>query len=88
MLKEKRAELERVVKDVYLENLIMHYDLNLIEIKILQYITEESPNTKIAHKLKIKETEVVNYTKFLYYKPPHTKHIEEVKQKLVDQLPL
>ena len=68
MLKEKRAELERVVKDVYLENLIMHYDLNLIEIKILQYITEGSPNTKIAQKLKMKETEVIDHTKFLYDK--------------------
>ena len=88
MLKEKRVELERIIKGVYLENIIMKNNLAYIEIKILQYISEGNPNTKIAHKLKIKETEVVNYTKFLYYKPPHTKHIEEVKQKLVDQLPL
>ena len=46
----------------------MHYDLNLIEIKILQYITEGSPNTKIAQKLKMKETEVIDHTKFLYDK--------------------
>ena len=41
----------------------------------------------VLKKLKIKETELFNYTKFLYYKIQHTKHIEEVKQKLMNRLP-
>ena len=87
MLQEKRVELERIIKGVYLENIIMKNNLAYIEIKILQYIFEGESNTKIAQKLKIKETELVNYTKFLYYKIQHTKHIEEVKQKLINRLP-
>jgi DNA-binding NarL/FixJ family response regulator len=80
-----RNQVERLVEDVYLENLIMQYDLDGLEIKLLQYISEGKANTKIAHKLKIKETEVVDYTKDLYKKLQISEHIEEDYRLLENQ---
>jgi len=72
-----RNHVEKMVEDVYLENLIMQYDLNGIEIKLLQYISEGKANKKIANKLKIKENDVVDYTKDLYEKLQISEHIED-----------
>ena len=58
----------KLMEDVYLENLIMHYDLDGLEIKLLQYISEGKDNTKIARKLKTTEAEVEELTKELYQK--------------------
>lgn len=63
-----RRKTEKMVEDVYLENLIMHYDLDGFEIKLLQYISEGKDNVRIARKLKISETEVEERTKELYHK--------------------
>ena len=71
-----RNHVEKLVEDVYLENLIMQYDLNGIEIKLLQYISEGKANKKIANKLKIKENDVIDYTKDLYKKLQISEHIE------------
>ena len=59
---------EKLVEDVYLENLIMHYDLDGLEIKLLQYISEGKENTKIARKLKSTVNEIEELTKELYVK--------------------
>jgi hypothetical protein len=72
-----RNQVEQLVEDVYLENLIMQYDLDGIEIKLLQYISEGKENTKIARKLKLTEDEVVDYTKDLYKKLEISEHIQE-----------
>ena len=63
-----RQKTEKLVEDVYLENLIMHYDLDGLEIKLLQYISEGKDNAKIARKLKTTETDVEDLTKELYEK--------------------
>lgn len=63
-----RQKTEKMVEDVYLENLIMHYDLDGLEIKLLQYISEGKENAKIARKLKTTEHEVEELTKELYDK--------------------
>ncbi len=63
-----RSNVERMVEDVYLENLIMHYDLDGIEVKLLQYISEGKSNKKIARKLKLSDTEVKEFTQKLYEK--------------------
>lgn len=63
-----RRKTEKMVEDVYLENLIMHYDLDGLEIKLLQYISEGKDNARIARKLKVSETEVEERTKELYHK--------------------
>lgn len=63
-----RRKTEKMVEDVYLENLIMHYDLDGIEIKLLQYISEGKENARIARKLKVSESEVEERTKELYHK--------------------
>ncbi len=63
-----RQKTEKLVEDVYLENLIMHYDLDGLEIKLLQYISEGVDNAKIARRLKITEVEVEDLTKELYEK--------------------
>ncbi len=63
-----RTKTERFVEDMYLENLIMHYDLDGLEIKLLQYISEGKENVKIARKLKTTENEVEEMTKELYEK--------------------
>ena len=48
----------QLMEEVYLENLIMHYDLDGFEIKLLQYISEGKENAKIARKLKTTESEI------------------------------
>ncbi|MDC7993691.1 7TM-DISM domain-containing protein [Altibacter sp. HG106] len=63
-----RQKTEKLVEDVYLENLIMHYDLDGLEIKLLQYISEGIDNAKIARRLKVTEVEVEDLTKELYEK--------------------
>jgi len=63
-----RRKTEKMVEDVYLENLIMHYDLDGLEIKLLQYISEGKENARIARKLKVSESEVEERTKELYHK--------------------
>lgn len=80
-----RNHVEKLVEDVYLENLIMHYDLNGIEIKLLQYISEGKANKKIANKLKIKENDVIDYTKDLYKKLQISEHIEDDYRLLENQ---
>jgi len=72
-----RTQVEQLVEDVYLENLIMQYDLDGLEIKLLQYISEGKENTKIARKLKLTEHEVVEYTKDLYQKLDIGEQIKE-----------
>jgi len=80
-----RNHVEKLVEDVYLENLIMQYDLNGIEIKLLQYISEGKANKKIANKLKIKENDVIDYTKDLYKKLQISEHIEDDYRLLENQ---
>lgn len=63
-----RQKTEKLVEDVYLENLIMHYDLDGLEIKLLQFISEGKENAKIARKLKTTEHEIEEMTKDLYEK--------------------
>ncbi|MCF6306859.1 MAG: LuxR C-terminal-related transcriptional regulator [Flavobacteriaceae bacterium] len=72
-----RNKVEELVEDVYLENLIMQYDLDGLEIKLLQYISEGKTNIKIARKLKLSEDEVVDYTKELYQKLEISEHVHE-----------
>jgi len=72
-----RNKVEELIEDVYLENLIMQYDLDGLEIKLLQYISEGKTNTKIARKLKLTEPEVVDFTKELYQKLEISEHIQE-----------
>lgn len=72
-----RQKTEKLIEDVYLENLIMHYDLDGLEIKLLQYISEGKDNTKIARKLKSTEAEVEELTKELYHKLEISEHIKE-----------
>lgn len=81
-----RNQVEQMVEDVYLENLIMQYDLDGLEIKLLQYISEGKENTKIARKLKLTEAEVVDYTKDLYKKLEISEHIQE-DYRLLDNQP-
>lgn len=61
-------DISTYLEDVYLENLIMQYDLNGLEIKILQYISEGKDNLKIAHKLNISEERLEEVTQELYSK--------------------
>ena len=65
------------MEEVYLENLIMHYDLDGFEIKLLQYISEGKDNTKIARKLKTTVAEIEEQTKELYQKLEISEHIQE-----------
>ena len=81
-----RQSVERLMEDMYLENLIMHYDLDGIEIKLLQYISEGKENTKIARKLKISEEDVEELTKELYHKLEISEHIQE-DYRMVDSQP-
>jgi len=81
-----RTKVEQLVEDVYLENLIMQYDLDGFEIKLLQYISEGKANTKIARKLKITEDEVIDSTKELYQKLEISEHIQE-DYRMVDSQP-
>ena len=63
-----RSNTEKLMQDMYLENLIMQYDLDGFEIKLLQYISEGKDNAKIARKLKTTELDIELYTKELYNK--------------------
>ena len=80
-----RSQVEQLVEDVYLENLIMQYDLDGLEIKLLQYISEGKPNNKIARKLKLTENEVVEYTKELYQKLEINEQIKEDQRMVANQ---
>ncbi len=81
-----RNKVEEMIEDIYLENLIMHYDLDGFEIKLLQYISEGKTNAKIARKLKITENEVGDCTKDLYQKLEISEHIKE-DHRMVDNQP-
>ncbi len=81
-----RRKTEKLVEDVYLENLIMHYDLDGLEIKLLQYISEGKENHKIARKLKMSEADVEDLTKELYEKLEIGEQIQQ-DYRLVDQQP-
>ncbi len=72
-----RSNVERLVEDVYLENLIMHYDLTGLEVKLLQYISEGKSNKKISRKLKLSDTEVKEYTQTLYEKLEINERVQE-----------
>jgi DNA-binding CsgD family transcriptional regulator len=81
-----RQNVEQMVEDVYLENLIMHYDLDGLEIKLLQYISEGKTNEKIARKLKLSEPELEEQTKLLYEKLEIGEQIQE-DYRMVDNQP-
>ena len=81
-----RVKTEKLVEEVYLENLIMHYDLDGLEIKLLQYISEGKENQKIARKLKTTEHEVEELTKDLYEKLEIGEQIQQ-DYRLVDSQP-
>ncbi|MBL4663640.1 MAG: 7TM-DISM domain-containing protein [Flavobacteriaceae bacterium] len=81
-----RKKTEKLVEDVYLENLIMHYDLDGLEIKLLQYISEGKENHKIARKLKTTEHEIEELTKDLYEKLEIGEQIQQ-DYRLVDSQP-
>lgn len=81
-----RQKTEKLVEDVYLENLIMHYDLDGMEIKLLQYISEGKQNAKIARKLKVTESEVEELTKDLYQKLEISEQIQQ-DYRMVEQQP-
>lgn len=81
-----RKKTEKLVEDVYLENLIMHYDLDGLEIKLLQYISEGKENTKIARKLKSTEHEIEELTKELYVKLEISEQIQQ-DYRMVDSQP-
>jgi len=81
-----RKKTERLVEEVYLENLIMHYDLDGLEIKLLQYISEGKENQKIARKLKTTEHDVEELTKDLYEKLEIGEQIQQ-DYRLVDSQP-
>jgi len=81
-----RQNVEQLVEDVYLENLIMHYDLDGLEIKLLQYISEGKTNEKIARNLKLTLTELEVETKSLYEKLEISEQIQE-DYRMVDSQP-
>ena len=85
--KEKMMERDNIIKlteEMYLENLIMQYDLDGLEIKLLQYISEGKENKKIAKKLNTSEIEIEEMTRSLYKKI----QIEEAVQEDVNLLNL
>ncbi|PKP25657.1 MAG: hypothetical protein CVU03_07330 [Bacteroidetes bacterium HGW-Bacteroidetes-2] len=88
----KRIELLRspdnikMVDDLYLENLVNHYELNNLETKLLQYISKGKDNAKIALKLNISVKEVEKITKSLYKKLEISEQIQE-DQRMVDEQP-
>lgn len=81
-----RRKTEKLVEDVYLENLIMHYDLDGLEIKLLQYISEGKDNQKIARKLNTSVVDVEELTKELYQKLEIGEQVQQ-DYRLVDQQP-
>jgi hypothetical protein len=85
--KQEMMERDNIIKlteEMYLENLIMQYDLDGIEIKLLQYISEGKENKKIAKKLNTSEIEIEEMTRSLYNKI----QIEEAVQEDVKLLNL
>jgi hypothetical protein len=72
-----RAKTEKLVEDLYLENLIMQYDLDGFEIKLLQYISEGKTNAVIAKKMKTTVEEIEDRTKDLYQKLDIAEQIRE-----------
>lgn len=81
-----RMKAEKLVEDVYLENLIMHYDLDGLEIKLLQYISEGKDNAKIARKLSTTEEDIEDMTKELYEKLEIGEQIQQ-DYRMVEQQP-
>lgn len=81
-----RTNTEKIMQDIYLENLIMQYDLDGLEIKLLQYISEGKDNAKIARKLKTTELEIEALTKDLYDKLDIGEQIQE-DYRMVDTQP-
>ncbi|WP_290624917.1 7TM diverse intracellular signaling domain-containing protein [Altibacter sp.] len=81
-----RKNATKLMEDVYLENLIMHYDLDGLEIKLLQYISEGKDNAKIARKLNTTETDIEFLTKELYHKLEISEQIQE-DYRMVDNQP-
>jgi DNA-binding NarL/FixJ family response regulator len=80
-----RAKTEKLVEDLYLENLIMQYDLDGFEIKLLQYISEGKTNAVIAKKMKTTVEEIEDRTKDLYQKLDIAEHIREDEALLKSQ---
>jgi DNA-binding NarL/FixJ family response regulator len=80
----ERDNIIKLTEDVYLENLIMQYDLDGLEIKLLQYISDGKENKKIAKKLKTTEIKIEEMTINLYNKI----QIEEAVQEDVNLLNL
>ena len=74
-----------IQEDIYLENVIMQYDLDGLEIKLLQYISEGKDNAKIARKLKTTEDEIELLTKELYNKLEIGEQVKEDHQMLETQ---
>ena len=72
-----RKNAMKLMEEVYLENLIMHYDLDGLEIKLLQYISEGKENSVIARKLKSTESEIEELTVELYHKLQISEHVRE-----------
>ncbi|MGB1410834.1 MAG: 7TM diverse intracellular signaling domain-containing protein [Flavobacteriaceae bacterium] len=81
-----RVKTEKLVEDLYLENLIMQYDLDGFEIKLLQYISEGKTNAIIAKKMKTSIEEIEERTKALYEKLDIAEHVRE-DQALVSSQP-
>lgn len=81
-----RENITNLMKDEYLENLIMQYDLDGLEIKLLQYISEGVENPKIARKLKMTEANVEELTNDLYMKLEIREQIKE-DHRMVDNQP-
>jgi len=80
-----RIKTEKLVEDLYLENLIMQYDLDGFEIKLLQYISEGKTNVVIAKKMKTTVEEIEDRTKDLYQKLDIAEHIREDEALLQSQ---
>ena len=80
-----RTNTEKLIEDIYLENVIMQYDLDGLEIKLLQYISEGKDNAKIARKLKTTEDEIELLTKELYNKLEIGEQVKEDHQMLETQ---
>jgi len=80
-----RAKTEKLVEDLYLENLIMQYDLDGFEIKLLQYISEGKTNAVIAKKMKTTVEEIEDRTKDLYQKLDIAEQIREDQTLLQSQ---
>jgi hypothetical protein len=80
-----RIKTEKLVEDLYLENLIMQYDLDGFEIKLLQYISEGKTNALIAKKMKTTVEEIEDRTKDLYQKLDIAEQIREDETLLKSQ---